>query len=165
MLRLQSSKRGWYLLTVISTSFFIFSINDRANAIPLEPILNQLIEKVLGINMNQSYPLTVSAGAGDSTGTYPSSSPGTVPQEQTPSYPNYPQTQQPYPQQQYPQQSYPQQQYPQQPYYPQSPYQQQPYSPAPYPQQSYPQQSMPTQPFIYNPVFMVPPQVNNFNNH
>jgi hypothetical protein len=23
---------------------------------------------------------------------------------------------------------------------------------------------MPTQPFIYNPVFMVPPQVNNFNN-
>jgi hypothetical protein len=24
---------------------------------------------------------------------------------------------------------------------------------------------MPTQPFIYNPVFMVPPQVNNFNNH
>jgi hypothetical protein len=152
-----------YSLTSFTLSAFsLFLVIPKAEAIPLEPILNQLIEKVLGINMNPAY--TVSAGGGDTTSTYPSSSPGAVPQEQTPSYSNYPQTQQSYPQQQYPQQSYPQQ-YPQQPYYPQSPYPQQPYFPTPYPQQSYPQQSMPTQPFIYNPIFMVPPQVNNFNNH
>jgi hypothetical protein len=154
-----------YCLSGLSLSIVsVLLVSPKAEAIPLEPILNQLIEKVLGINLNQSYPLTVSAGGGDNTATYPSSSPVTQPLEQNPSYSNYPQTQQSYPQQQYPQQSYPQQ-YPQQPYYPQSPYPQQSYSPAPYPQQSYPQQSMPTQPFIYNPVFMVPPQVNNFNNH
>ena len=46
--------------------------------------------------MKPSY--TVSAGGRDSTNTYPSSSPGTVPQEQNPSYSNYSQTQQLFPQ-------------------------------------------------------------------
>jgi len=136
------------ILSVPISSILLFS--EKSEAIPLEPILNQLIERVLGINSSSSYPPSVPPG--DSSGGY--QSPETVPQAQNPSYSNYPQTQQSYPQQQYPQQSYPQQ-YLQQPYYPQSPY----------PQQQYPQQSMPTQPFIYNPVFMIPPQVNNFNNH
>lgn len=91
MLRFKFSKRGWYLLTIISTSFFVFSINDRVNAVPLDSILNQLIEKVLGVNLN-------SAGEGNNAGTYPS--PEMVP-EQTPYYPSLPQAQpqfsQPYP--------------------------------------------------------------------
>ena len=137
---------------LLCSSFLVPLSGQPANAIPLNPILDQLgrviIERSLGINSNSPYPVNIYPGG--SINSYPSNyppqssgQPVVMPQEQNP-YNTYA----PQPYQQLQQPYYPQQIYPQQ---------QQPYYPNP-------------QPFIYNPTFVFPPNqssppVININNH
>lgn len=154
-------KYGSLGVTIFLSSFLLFP--PESEAIPLEPILDQLgrglIERLLGVNTNSFYPYPISAGDSSGSSNYPSSS-GTLPPEQnSTSYPNY----QPTP---YNPQSNPYQNYQPTPYYPPSnPY---PYPPSqgypPYPQPPVNYSPPTSQPFIYNPVYMTPPTINNFNN-